>query len=103
MDPLKKITASLQRFLKPQGVKRLNPSRDWMMVLASGLVLIFASVLWNVWFFFAVLTEEKTIQAPAPQQEVDASSFEKAQELFKKKEAEEARYRNEYRFVDPSR
>lgn len=102
MDPLKKITASLHHFLKPQGIKRLNPSRDWMFVLASGLVLIFASMFWNAWFFFAVLTEEKTIQAPALQQEVDASSFEKAKELFQKKEAEEARYKTEYRFIDPS-
>lgn len=102
MDPLKKITASLQHLLKPQGTKRLNPSRDWMFVLASGLVLIFASMFWNAWFFFAVLTQDKAIEAPALQQEVDASSFQKAQELFQKREAEEARYRNEYRFIDPS-
>ncbi len=102
MDPLKKITASLQSFLKPQGTKRLNPARDWMFVLACGLALILASMLWNAWFFFAVLTEDKTIQTPAAPQEVDANSFQKAQELFQKREAEEARYKTEYRFVDPS-
>ena len=102
MNPFAKILGILKRFAQPGGRKRLNPSRDWLLVLSLALAAIIASLLWNAWFFFVALNQDSSV-SPAPEaKKADTSSLEKARAAFDARAAEEAKYRGEYRFVDPS-
>ncbi len=76
-----------------------DPARDWALLLSLALVVIIASVAWNVWFFFEVLNAQPVVEAPATEEETDTVA--PLRTLFEERAAEEARYRNEYRFVDP--
>lgn len=93
----------MQGFLKPPGIPKLNPSRDWVLLLGCLIVGILLSILWNGWYFFFELIKESAPQAATEQAGVDTSSLERVQALFDARATEEGRYRSEYRFVDPSR
>ncbi|HRH24318.1 MAG TPA: hypothetical protein PK109_01885 [Candidatus Paceibacterota bacterium] len=97
------LTAFLKRFSSHDGTKHLDPTRDWLLLLALVIIALIASVVWNAWFFFIALEEESTSQSAPVEATPDTNSVEKAQALFELRAAEEARYRNEYRFIDPSR
>ncbi|MEA2701796.1 MAG: hypothetical protein QOE22_505 [Candidatus Parcubacteria bacterium] len=79
----------------------LRPSRDWLVVLTLTFVLMLASVAWNLWTF-AKVTGGEPIGTEAPQQTAGTASTDEVVKLFEERAAEEARYRNDYRFVDPS-
>ena len=102
MNPLTHLTGLVQKLFKPQGVKRLNPSRDWIIILSCALVGMVVIMLWNMWFFFAVLNQEAVLPATTQTKNVDTSSIEKVRTTFEVRALEEARYRSEYRFIDPS-
>ena len=79
----------------------LHPSRDWLVLLACAFVGILASIAWNLWTFTKV-TEGEPIGTEALSPAADRAPVDAVTKLFEKRAAEEARYRNEYRFVDPS-
>ncbi|MDB5264939.1 MAG: hypothetical protein JWN64_510 [Parcubacteria group bacterium] len=83
---------------------RLRPSRDWSWLLAAAGVLLLASALWNAWQFIRIGQGEVVGNdaATAPVLET-ASSLEVASTTFRGRLKEELRYKNEYRFVDPSK
>lgn len=103
MSILSSITAYGKRFSKSGGAKHLNPQRDWLLLLLVALVAILASVAWNVWFFFFALDAQTAVPNAPAAQTLDTSSINKARALFDTRAAEEARYRGEYRFNDPSK
>lgn len=82
--------------------KRLRPVRDWFIVLTVLAVLLIGSVAWNVLFFLGALEEDA---APATTSHEPSAAAPVAEVLsaFTLRAQEEARYRSEYRFVDPSR
>jgi len=79
----------------------MHPARDWFMLLAAALILVLASVVWNVWLLTKVERGE-TIGTQAPVQGFEAAPIDSVRAIFEKRKAEELRYRQEYRFVDPS-
>lgn len=79
----------------------LRPSRDWLTLLTLMVALLLASVAWNLWAFSKV-TEGETIGTETPQQADTTATFDAVNKVFEMRAAEDARYRNEYRFVDPS-
>ncbi|MEK9184256.1 MAG: hypothetical protein AAB892_00830 [Patescibacteria group bacterium] len=82
---------------------RRRPIRDWFSLLTIAFVILLASVAWNVWTFTRVTSGQLVGGTPIETQAPDISALEAVQEIFASRAAEEARYRAEYRFVDPSK
>lgn len=82
--------------------KRIHASRDWLILLLIALILLIGSALWSTWLFLKGV-EPATGVAPAATQAVSTHTLEEAGALFEMRANEEAKYRNEYRFVDPER
>lgn len=80
---------------------RLRPSRDWLVILAIAFTLLLCSVVWNLWTF-ARVTGGETIGTQSPPPATADLPVDSVNRIFERRAAEEARYRSEYRFVDPS-
>ena len=80
----------------------LRPSRDWLVLVSVIFVCLLISVGWNLWTFNKVTQGGSVGTGTAPEQ-TGAPAFDGVTNLFEQRAAEEGRYRNEYRFVDPSR
>lgn len=101
MNP--KTFISKLRFSKPSiGGYAIHPIRDWFMIVGIALALLITSVGWNMWLFSRAIEGEAIGEAPAPANTYDLSSLDTVRAIFDRRQAEEARYRNDYRFVDPS-
>lgn len=81
---------------------RPRPLRDWFVLLAVTLVLLLASVGWNLWTFDRV-TDGEPLGETAEISQINTESVDRASALFERRELEADRYLREYRFVDPSR
>lgn len=97
------ISAFLKKLHGSGGSKHLNPSRDWLVLVAIALAAFIGSIAWNTWFFFIALDQNVPADAVPVAEAPATNSLEKAQALFEAKAKELERYRNEYRFIDPSR
>jgi len=82
--------------------ERIRPVRDWLVILGVSAVLLVVSVVWNTLIFIDVVQGD-VIGSAEPREDVPNGSIETIRELFESRAAEETRYENEYRFVDPSR
>ena len=82
---------------------QVRPARDWLVLISIALVLFLASAGWNAWLFYRVIGGE-TLEAAAPSSSsaFTTDSITKAEALFDERAAEAARYRSEYKFIDPS-
>ncbi|MBP6860316.1 MAG: hypothetical protein KBC38_02020 [Candidatus Pacebacteria bacterium] len=79
----------------------LRPQRDWsVLLILAGLILI-ASITVSAWTFIRV-TQGQPVGVDGSAAGNAASDIENAKALFEERRAEEARYRSEYQFVDPS-
>ncbi len=79
---------------------RPDPARDWAILLVFALVVLFASVSWNAWFFLRAIEEPAPV-APSTEETGD-TGMDAARASAEARALEEARYRTEYRFIDPS-
>ncbi len=79
---------------------QLRPVRDWLVLLIVFVLLLLASVGWNLWLFNKVTKGEKIGDVPVSQP-VDIN-LDQVKQLFENRAAERMRYTGEYRFVDPS-
>lgn len=79
----------------------LRPQRDWFVLLALAALILLTSIAAATWTFMRV-TEGKPVGVDANAGQSSGSAIEKAKALFEERRAEEARYRSEYQFVDPS-
>ncbi|KND50131.1 MAG: hypothetical protein AB203_04065 [Parcubacteria bacterium C7867-008] len=79
---------------------RLNPSRDWFILVTIFVVLLLASLAWNVWLFDRVTKGDAigNASAPAP---LNPASIDSVQALFEARAIKETDYKNTH-FVDPS-
>ena len=79
----------------------LRPSRDWLVLVALAFIGLLMSVGWNLWTFNKV-TEGQPIGTAPSSQEAENPAVDSVTRLFGERALEEARYKTEYRFVDPS-
>lgn len=103
MTTIQKISTFFLSLLKTKGATRLNPQRDWIVVLIGGLILILSSVWWNTWFFFSTLHDASVVLTPVHEENIDTAVIEKAKVFFETRAQEAQRYKTEYRFIDPSK
>ncbi len=85
---------------------RLNPTRDWFVLLTLAGLGLLAILAWSVWTFQMALNREDTTavtQRPPASSVVDQSLLEKTRTLIRDRATEETKYETgAYRFTDPS-
>lgn len=82
---------------------RRKPSRDWFILLILAFLILIGSIGWNVWEFIRITNGEAAGTTTAGMKGPDIGIVEQVRNVFTTRAAEEQRYRNEYRFVDPSK
>lgn len=83
---------------------RLDPVRDWMILLVLSLVMLIGIVAWNIWAFNTV-AQGGTIGAPAAGAPMvfSRASLDAINAIFTNRAAEETKYATGvYTFADPS-
>ena len=81
---------------------KLKPYRDWFLLLGLMLLILVASVGWNIVTFFRAVDGEVIGTTEPPKEIFDEAAVERVEEAFTARAEEEARYRTTYQFVDPS-
>jgi len=97
------LPTSLPRTRIPRVGDKKRPSRDWLALLTLALLLLIASIGWNVWTFIRITSGEVVGDERPVVKGPDTSALEQVREVFNRRKAEEQRYFTEYRFVDPSK
>ena len=99
MKPSLDLAPLLRRFSYGNHVR---PARDWFYMLLAATLLIALSVGWNLWLLRNVekggIIGDENIEVDS----FDEAPIESVRTVFEEREAEQLRYRQEYRFVDPS-
>lgn len=99
---MKHLSHILREFFKNQLRLAHDPARDWLMLLGGSLILLAASMSWNMWFF------DRIVQEGAESANADGGSFEAydanaVKMLFEARAQAAEAYRRTHSFVDPSR
>lgn len=81
--------------------ERINPTRDWFLLLGVTGIVLCVSVAWNIWLFSRV-TSGEAIGTATSTPTVSNVKLDSIQTLFSSRSAERARYTSTYRLVDPS-
>ncbi len=85
--------------------RRLNPLRDWAILVIVTLLLLAASLWWNIRLFYnvqrgAIIGGETETTATS----VDQSKLNELIKIFSTRAEEAIKYENgTYRFIDPSK
>ncbi len=83
---------------------RLDPARDWLVLVTLSAIVLAGIIVWNVWTFDTVATGgviggQTTTSSPLFNQ----SSINSIRTIFENRADEEAKYQTgTYRFSDPS-
>lgn len=80
----------------------VHPARDWFYLLVVMTVLIALSIGWNVWLLRSVEKGGTIGDESIEVDSFDEAPIESVRAVFEERRAEQLRYRQEYRFVDPS-
>lgn len=80
----------------------LHPARDWFYLLVVMTVLIALSIGWNVWLLRSVEKGGTIGDESVEIESFDEAPIESVRAVFEERRTEQLRYRQEYRFVDPS-
>ena len=102
MTTLRPILASLLARLRL--FSRLDPARDWIVLLIISMMALVCIVVWNVWAFDTV-SRGGTLGTPATSTPLlfDRSSLDAVHAIFVNRAAEEEKYiSGGYSFTDPS-
>jgi hypothetical protein len=79
---------------------RIRPVRDWLVMLTIFALFLLISLAWNLWLFSQVTSGNKIgTQSSQPAVEI---KLDQVKTLFDSRAAEQTRYIQEYKFVDPS-
>lgn len=92
----------LKRWFGKKNGRSRDPGQDWHLLLTVGMALLIASVVWNVWFFNRVVTEEMS-QTYDASNALGSYDAETVKEIFEIRGMSAEAYRNTYLFVDPAR
>lgn len=87
-------------FSKLKYGQRIRPVRDWLVLLAAFAFFLLASLAWNLWEF-SQATQGNKIGSENAQPPVQIK-LDQVKALFGERAAEQTRYIQEYKFVDPS-
>lgn len=91
-------------FSRLRPTARLDPVRDWLILLTISILAFVGIVVWNIWAFDTVarggvIGTTATSTPPV----FNSSSLEAVNEIFSKRATEEAKYvTGVYRYADPS-
>ncbi len=80
----------------------VHPARDWFYLLVGMTVLVALSIGWNLWLLKSVEKGGIIGDESAVVESFDEAPIESVRAVFEERRAEQLRYRQEYRFVDPS-
>jgi hypothetical protein len=87
-------------FAKLKYGSRIRPVRDWLVLLTGFALFLLASLAWNMWLFSQATSGNKIgTQSSQPAVEI---KLDQVKTLFGSRAAEQTRYIQEYKFVDPS-
>ena len=87
-----------------RSMTRIDPSRDWLIMLVLSAFVLAGSIVWNVWTFNTV-ANGGSIGAPADKTSpiFSRSSLDAIRAIFAQRAAEEAKYETGvYQYTDPS-
>ncbi|MHB0865578.1 MAG: hypothetical protein ACYC1Y_01605 [Minisyncoccota bacterium] len=100
-----KTLNSLSSFIKRTRLSsRIDPERDWLILITATLILLAGIVVWNAWAFDTV-ANGGSIGRPATSTPpvFNQASLDGIHAIFSARAAEEAKYASgEYQYVDPS-
>jgi len=84
--------------------ERLNPVRDWFVLLALSLMALACIIVWNVWAFGTIAQGGIIGSAATSSPPVfNSSSLDAINAIFSNRAVEEMKYETGvYRFADPS-
>ena len=83
---------------------RINPVRDWLMLLSFSAIILAGIIVWNIWVFDTV-ANGGVLGAPAASTSslFSNSSIDTIRTIFADRAVEEAKYKTgTYHFIDPS-
>lgn len=83
---------------------RVDPVRDWLMLLTASAIMLAGIIVWNVWAFDTVASGH-VISSGAPQTApiFDPATLDTIHTIFTNRAAEEMKYvTGTYRYADPS-
>ncbi len=85
--------------------ERLQPARDWFILLVLSALILALSAVWSIWLFGRVANGDMLTKATTPTPTVfNKESLEAVQEVFAEREEKETKYATgEYSFIDPSK
>ncbi len=83
--------------------ERLQPARDWFILLVLTALVFSLSAVWSIWLFGRVANGDLLTTATTTTPSVfSKESLDAVQEVFTEREAEETKYATgEYSFIDP--
>ncbi len=80
----------------------VHPARDWFYLLVAMTAIIALSIAWNVWLLRSVEKGGTIGDESLEVESFDETPIESVRAVFEARRTEQLRYRQEYRFVDPS-
>ncbi len=97
------LPSFLRKLAPAHGLAVTHPTRDWFLIVMAALGLLLLSAAWHA-FLFTRLTRGEALDASVQKEASDAEvSVNQIRSVFERRATEEARYKSEYQFVDPSR
>jgi len=81
--------------------ERMDPARDWFILVSGFVLLLLASLAWNAWLFDRV-TKGDAIGTATSTPSLNPAAIDSVTELFQQRATIETEYKNAH-FVDPSR
>ena len=83
---------------------RLDPERDWLMLLISSALILTVIVVWNAWAFDTVAGGGVIgSSVPSSPPVFSRASLDTVHTIFEKRAVEESNYTSDvYHYVDPS-
>ena len=91
-------------FARLRGKLRIDPARDWIVLLTLSLIALAGIVVWNIWAF-ETIAAGGTLGGAATTTPAafNREALDSIQNLFRTRAEDEAKYRTGvYRYDDPS-
>lgn len=98
-----KISLNLGLVLKKFSYgSHVHPARDWLYLLVAMTLFVALSIGWNLWLLRSVEKGQIIGDENTAIESFDETPIESVRAVFEQRRTEQLRYRQEYRFVDPS-